>query len=193
MRSSAFVTAALFGAASAWPWNSASDVFSSALPPTSALPQGLTGIPMGPGPVSIKHYPSGTGSIFPTGSGLPTGSYYHHSGSGRPTGHHSGSAVPSGSAFSSGLPSYTRKHHSTGVKSGSGIFPPGPTGSGTVAPGTSGSGGGSPTTTGVPPPSTITITSNVPSTITSTITGITTITQTISELIHRDRNLVDCS
>jgi len=151
MRSSAFITAALAGAAFAWPWEQRDSKSQSAaralLPSGLPLPQHLAPISRSSRSVSQPYYNTGSGHIYPTGS------------------------ARSASRLSSG---------GTGVRIGGGIFPPGPTGTGSIVTGTGGGSGASPSL-GVPQPLTTTITSDVTSTITTFTTGVTTITNTISE------------
>lgn len=176
MRSSAFIAAALAGTAFAWPWDK-SQFTSTALPPSNLpLPQGLAPVSGSSGTSSKPYYSTGSGAIYPTAS-VSSGSAFSHTKK-----HHS---TGTGNIYPTAYTSHSRKHHTgtrgilpsggTGVGTGSGIFPPGPT-----ATGTSGGSGGPPSK-GVPPPSTTTITSDVTSTITTFTTGVTTITNTISE------------
>lgn len=159
MRSSVFVAATLAGVASAWPrWQGTAGTSGTG----GIFPTG-TGIPHGPGPVSI---PSGVfpPSILPTGTGRPHGP--------GPVSIPGGMFPPSGSP--TGFPTYTSKPISSG-----GVFPGGP---GT---GTGGSGPGHSTL----PPSTITVTSDVPTTTTKTVEYTNTITTIVRKFDQRSLSL----
>ena len=89
MRTSAFIAATLAGVASAWPKFSGT---ASAIKGSGGIYPTGTGVPLGPGPVSIKHHSSG--GYFPSGSGAATYTGKHHS-----TGvysHHQSGATGSG-------------------------------------------------------------------------------------------------
>ena len=160
MRTSAFIAATLAGVASAWPKFSGT---ASAIKGSGGVYPTGTGVPLGPGPVSINHHSSG--GFFPSGSSAATYTGKHHS---------SGGFFPSGS----GAATYTGKHYSTGVYSHS---KGGATGSGHVAPTGTGHGGGSGGGHTTLVPTTITITGNVPTTTTKTVEFTNTITTTISK------------
>ena len=168
MRSSVFVAATLAGVASAWPrWQGTVGTAGTG----GIFPTG-TGIPHGPGPVSI---PSGVfpPSILPTGTGRPHGP--------EPVSIPSGVFPPSGSH--TGFPTYTSKPISSG-----GVSPGGPVNGisgGATGTGIGGSGPGHSTL----PPLTITVTSDVPTTTTKTVEYTNTITTTVGKFDQRSLSL----
>ncbi len=95
MHTSAFIAATLAGVASAWPQFSGT---ASAIKGSGGIYPTGTGVPLGPGPVSIKHQSSG--GFFPSSSGAAT-----HTGKPHSTGvssHHQSGATGSGHAAPTG-------------------------------------------------------------------------------------------
>ena len=125
MRTSAFVAATLAGVASAWPKYSGT---ASAISGSGGIYPTGTGLPHGPGPVSVHHYSSGgvvpsvSGAASSTGKHYSSGGYSHSqggaTGSGQVgptgTGHGGGSGghttlVPTTITITSNVPTTTTK------------------------------------------------------------------------------------
>ena len=101
MRTSAFIAATLAGVASAWPQFSGT---ASAIKGSGGVYPTGTGVPQGPGPVSINHhssggfFPSGSSAATYTGKHYSTGVYSHSKGGATGSGH----VAPTGTGHGGG-------------------------------------------------------------------------------------------